>query len=337
MAKKREPGKVTAEEYLAAADQLLAGLETSAETSKRELAPVRLQLVAAAREAGLSAVNRMQTAKVGRLRVIIPSAANRRLAFGASERVKERFSRFRLQWLDKGEVRRLISEGFTKADQREFFRHSNRLARNARLFLNRIGELEPSLQDELDATLAQIDDAGNDLLKLEVRSWTKMQETLLRNINGRATKAAARDAVQTFDVDRNLYNLSLLEHPKATVRELLANASERMAARVVTQTSQLPRRALVFAGAGPDAVSKMTPDSRTARVVWRLFSARELDKRFADLNASRGPTSNWRGLGLAHNTKEWYAPIPPEIEDDVRRAMRRRRQEFLASFEERGR
>jgi hypothetical protein len=331
MAKKRKrPGEISVDEYLAAADSLLDGLEGAAAASAKEVAPMRLQLAAVAHEAGARALARMQTAKVGRVRILIPTGKNTREALGASERVKERFSRFRLQWLDKGETRRLISEGFTKADQRNFFRHSNRLARNARNFLNRIGELEPTLQEEIDATLAQIDDASNDLLKMEVRSWTKMQETLLRNVQGRATRTAAGDAIKTFDLDRNLFNLSMLQHPKGVSRELLANASERMAARVTTKKSEVPKRALVFVGAGKDAVSKMTPDSRSARVVWKLFSARELDKRFGALNADRQSSSNWRGLGLAHNTPEFYIPIPPEIEDDVRREMRKRRRDFLA-------
>lgn len=323
-------GDATPEEYLDAADKLVEGLEKSAATNKREVASFRLQLTAAAREASRAALDRMQTIRQGRTRILAPTATNRREAIGASERIRERFSRFSLQWLDKAEVRRLVSQGFTAAQQRDFFRHSNRLARNARTFLNRLGELEPSLEEEIEATISQIDDARNDLTKLEVRSWTKAQENLLRNINGRQTRERARQDVQTFDIDRNLYNLSLLEHPKGVARELLANSTERMAARVTTSRSELPRRALVFVGAGPDAVSKMTPDSRTARVLFRVFSARELDERFAAINKGRTTTSNWRGLGLAYNTPEWYVPIPPEVEDDVRREMRKRRREFLA-------
>lgn len=160
-----------------------------------------------------------------------------------------------------------------------------------------------------------------------------MQENLLRNINGQASRQATANAVQTFDLDRNLFNLAMLEHPKGVARELLANSSERMAARVTRTASELPKKALVFVGAGPDAVSKMTPDSRAARVMWRVFSADQLDKRFAALNAGRQSSSSWRGLGQAHNTPEWYIPIPPEVEDDVRRSMRKRRQDFLTRIQ----
>ena len=328
--RKARPGEVTAQEYLDAADDLLVGLEGDAITNREEVQPIRAQLAAAAHEVGIRALGRMQTARIGRTRILIPTAKNTREALGASERVKERFSKFKLSWLDKEQTKRLITDGFSKADQRNFFRHSNRLARNARGFLNRIGELEPTLKDEVDATLRQIDDAKNDLAKLEVRSWTKMQETLLRNVNGRQTRTAAGDAVQTFDINRNLFNLSLLEHPKGVTRDLLAQASERMAARTTGSTSTRQKRALVFLGAGPDAVSRMTPDSRTARVVWKLFTARQLDNTFAALNSSRQSGSSWRGLGLGHNTPDWYVPVPPEISDEVREEMRKRRRDFLA-------
>ena len=331
MAKKKpKAGEVKADEYLAAADRMLAGLEADGARSLAEVEPIRLQLAVAAREAGLAALNQMQTVKVGRTRILIPSGRNTSQALGASERVKERFSRFRLQWLDKGEVKRLVSEGFTKAEATQFFRHSNRLARNAKLFLGQLGELEPDLQEEIDATINQINDARNDLTKLEVRSWTSMQETLLRNVGGRQTRTATGDAVKTYDLNRNLFNLSLLEHPKGVARELLANSAERMAARSKGSKSTIPKRALVFVGAGPNAVSKMTPDSRTARVVFRMFTAGELDKQFAKLNTQRQSPTTWRGLGLGHNTPEYYVPVPPEIADDVREEMKKRRADFLA-------
>lgn len=337
MAKPKKPSKpkprVSAEEWVGAADDMLDGLERDVQRSRAEVAPLRLHLVAAAREAGQLALGGMKTARVGRTRILVPTPGNTKRVSVASERVKERFSRFSLQWLDKGQIKQKISEGWEKADQAEFFRHSNRLARNARMFLERTKELEPSLDEEVDATLAQLEDAKNDLLKLEVRSLTTTSENLLRNIGGRTTRETAKADIQTFDLDRNLWNLSLLEHPQGVVRELMANASKKMAARVTTKRSQIPLRSMVMAGAGPDAVSKMTPKSRTAEVLWRLFSAKELDDRFAKLNRERGTTSTWRGLGLGYNSPDWYIPVSPEIEDDVRRLMRERRADLIKGFE----
>jgi hypothetical protein len=328
--KKRKPGQIKADEYLEAADNLLADFEGSMATSRDEVAPIRLQLAAAVREAGAAALAKMQTAKVGRTRILIPTSKNAKAALGSSERIKERFSKFELKWLSKSDVKRLVTDGLTKAEAGQFFRHSQRLARNSRMFLERLGELEPSLQEEIDATLRQLEDNKLDITKLNVKSWTNMQETLMRNVNGRQTRAATGDAVQTFDINRNLFNLSLLEHPKGVAREILANSASRMAARSKKSKSNLKKQALVFVGAGPDAVSKMTPDSRTARVVFRLFTAKQLDDQFAKLNTGRQNTSSWRGLGLGHNSPEWYIPVPPEIEDEVRTEMRKRRSDFLA-------
>ena len=334
MAKKRKrPEDVSPADYVEAADAFLDGVARDLATSRREMEPVRVAMVQAVRDAMRSGINQMQTAKVGRARIIIPNPRNRAIADKVSRRVEERFSRFRLQWLDQDQLRKRISEGWTKAQRTEFHRHSNRLARNARLFLERVQELEPSLADEVQASLNQLKDARNDLLKLEVRSFTKANEQLLRNINGRATKGEALADVQTFDIDRNLWNLSLLQHPQGVVRDLMANSSERMAAKVTETVSEIPKRAFVFVGAGSDAVSRMTPSSRSAEVMWRLFSADQLDRRFAALNRSRGPTSNWRGLGLAHNTPEWYVPVPDDKRDEIRRLMRERRQDFLAGLQ----
>jgi hypothetical protein len=149
-------------------------------------------------------------------------------------------------------------------------------------------------------------------------------------------RSDAEDAVRTYDLNRNLWNLSLVEHPSAVVNDLMAAASERMAARVTKSKSEIPKRALVMVGAGPDAVSKMTPSSRTAQVMWRLFSQEQLAARFKAINAGRVSTSSARGLGIAPNTNEWYVPAPPEIEDELRDAMRERREEFLREVRARG-
>lgn len=318
---------------LTAADLFFRTAERDVERSRREVEPIRVELTKAAREEGQKALGQMKTIRVGRTRKLTVTTENRKRIDRASAAQEQRFSRFRLQWLDQGQVRRLISKGWEEADQREFFRHSNRLARNARLFLERIGELEPSLKEEADATINQMRDARNDLLKLEVRSFTQLAETLERNLVGRSDRPAAGEDIRAIDLDRNLFNLSLLAHPQGVVRELFANASQRMAARISDTEEQAGERSLFFVGAGPEAVKKMTKGSRAAGLMFRVFTARELDDRYRKLNAGRSTTSNWRTLGLAHNTNEWYVPIPPELEDEVRQEMRKRRAEFLASLE----
>lgn len=320
---------VPAKEFFKAADGLLKRLERDALANKKEVQGIRDELVAASKKDSSRALAGMKTTAFGRTRVLVPTPKNLQRLNLASQRTRERFSRFKLQWLNKGEVRSKISQGFTAADQANFFRHSNRLARNAKLFLAQIAELEPTLKDEVDATVRQINDASNDLLKLEIRSFTTARETLLRAVNGKMTRSEAEDAIRTFDLNRNLWNLSLLEHPKAVVRDLLSSASERMASRAVRKKSEIPKKALVFVGAGPDAVSKMTEGSRTAQVLWRLFSAEKLSKRFKKLNAGRVTTSSHRGLGQDFGTNEFYVPVAPEIEEEVREELGERRKAFL--------
>lgn len=330
---------VPVDDYLKASDKLLKNLERDALANAAEAEAIRREMVAGIRAIQVGAVQGMKAARVGRARILVPTGTNYQKVNLAASRTRERFSKFRLQWLDKAVVRDRISQGWTKADQREFFRHSNRLARNARTFLREIAELEPSLEEEVRATTQQIDDGSNDLLKLEVRSFTRVSENLRRAVNGRMTKAGLGRTAQTFDLDRNLWNLSLLEHPKGTVRELLANSSEKMAARLVKETGpELARRAHVFVGAGPGSIAQMRqrPDSRTAKLVWRVFSAEQLQQQARKLAVSRQSLSSWRDLGQGYGTQEWYVPIPPETLDGVEKAMRKRRSEFIASVQRGG-
>lgn len=332
--KKPKP-RISTAEYLRHADNLLANLEDNAKLTREELEPIRQEITKDVRKLGADAVDNMKTARVGRVRVLVPTGENFKRANVTSSRVEERFSKFRLKWLDKGAVRKFVDDpSVEKRDKANFFRHSHRLARNAKEFLSRIKELEPSLEEEVNETIRQIDDAKNDLVKLEVRSWTDMNERLRRVVNGRMEEGEGGRSVRTFDLNRNLWNLSLAEHPRAVVRGLLANASERMAERVTTKKDELPKRAFAFVGAGPDAVSKMTKGSRTAEVLWRVFSQDQLSKRFAKL-AQAGAKASHRGLGLGYGSSEMYVPIPSENLEEVEAAMRERRRKFMEEFEQR--
>lgn len=319
------------EKFVSAMDKLLCGLERDSETSVSELESVRKTVMNEIKAAQNAALDRMATGRVGRSRVLLPTRANISAANLASTRVRERFSSFRLQWLNQENLQQKIQAGWTRAQQNEFHRHSNRLARNAKSFLQEIGELEPSLQDEVAATIAQLEDARNDLLKLEVRSWTRAQETLGRSVNGRLTRVAAGDAIRTFDMDRNLWNLSLLEHPKAVTRSLLADAEERMREAVSKRTSRQPKRTAFVAGVCPagTSVSKMTPESRTAKLAWRVFTAGELTARAAKKAKQVQSVSTFRGLGESYNTREFYVPVPADNLEEVEQLMRDRRSDFL--------
>ena len=316
-------------------DKMLCGLNRDLLASKAELEAIRQELVKDLRQIGADGLGRMGAIRAGGAQVLRPTSENLRALGLTTQRAEERFSRFRLQWLNKEQLEQRISAGFSEAERAEFHRHSNRLARNAREFLREIQELEPSLDDEVEATIRQIDDARNDLLKLELRSWTQLDEKIRRGMGNGLTREAVGDVIKTYDLNRNLYNLSLLEHPQGVVRDLLAGSSERMAARVTSSTGpELPKQAHLVAGVcpqGPSAVV-LNPGGRTAQIAWRVLNVEELTKRAAAAAvATQRAGSGFRGLGEGPGTTEWYVPVPPENLDEVRELMRERRADFLTS------
>lgn len=315
-------------EVLEAADNMLGRLEQSKLLSQRELGSIRNDMVRQIRGDMRRGVDRLQTMRVGSARVLVPNSANLERARITSRRVQQRMSAFRLRYLDKETAKAQVRAGTMPQDPGQFIRHSRRLARHTREYLARIGELEPSLQEEIDATLRQIDDNDMDLLKLEIKSMTRAQENLQRMVNGRMRRSDASNVAEAFDLNRGLWNLSLVEHPAASVQELLANASERMAQRVTTTASEVPKRAFVMVGIPPGAEKAMTPRSRVSRFAWRLYSVAELDQVWRNL-PTRQSASNWRQLGLDYNTPEWYIPVPPESVEGIKPLLRERRRAVM--------
>lgn len=317
-------------EWGEAADRLLERLEASGLASEQEMDRVRESLAADLRADLTAGLDRLQTMKVGRARVLVPSTANLAAINLASQRVRERFSRFSVRYLNRDQVREAVERGDLEGlDVGQFVRHSRRLARHVRTFLEQMGQLEPAMRDEIAATLEQVEDAQNDLLKLEVRSWTNARETLLRMVQGRTERAAAGEQVRTFDLNRNLFNMSLLAHPAAVVSDMLARASDRMGERASESQDVDPKRAFVVVGVGPNAERKMTRGSRVAGIVWRVLSQADLGRLYRNINTSRTAPSTWRGLGLAPNTPEFYVPVPREIVPEVEEAMRVRRRSLM--------
>lgn len=322
------------EAFVESMDKMLCRLERSLQMSAAEVEGIRTTLADDIRGIGSEGLAGIGTLRVGGQRILVPSTAATQQVGITSQRSQERFSRFRLQWLNKDQLQERVSAGFGAADRAEFHRHSNRLARNARDFLREIAELEPSLQEEVDATIRQIDDASNDLLKLELRSWTTMGETLGRAVSNRMTRAQAEEAVKTYDINRNLYNLSLLEHPQGVVRDLMADSAERMAARITEeQGEELLKRTFMVPAVCPTGaeVVNLDPGGRTAELVWRVMSAKQLADRAARLaTETQTAGGGYRTLGEGPGTREFYIPIPPENLDEVRELMKDRRATFLA-------
>lgn len=325
---------ISEDDYIKASDDLLERLERDADINKREADQLRRELVQDIRNIGATGTDQLTVTRIGNTRVLTPNTDTFRKIGLTSKRAERRFSDFRLQWLSKENIRALTGGELADVPPGRFIRSSKRLARNARIFLREIEELEPSLSEEVEAAIRQIDDAENDLLKLEVRSWTRIDENLRRSVIGRVRRTTARSQLRAFDVNKNMWNLSLLEHPKAVVRDLMGEASTRMARKVTKEVSEIPRRAFVFVGAGPTAIQKMTTGSQAGGLVWRVFNAAELDERFRKRATQKLSFSHWRGLGLSYNTPEWYIPIPPALVVGVKEIMRERRSEFLDDLRE---
>ena len=266
-----------------------------------------------------------RAARAGRAATLAPTTQTRAQISAATETTRQRFSEFRLRYLDRAAVERLRQGGpeALPGDVRSFVRYSRRLAREVRAFLREIGEEEPSLAEEVEETLEQVEDAKNDLIKLEVRQWTRVSESLLRSAGGGWTREQASRAIDHVNLDRNLWNLSVLEHPRAVVRGLLANAADRMARRGRVMGTEV--RPLAFVGLGPDALEQATPGTRAGELVWRAFTPEQLTELYSQ---KEKPTSH-RGLGLSHNTREQYVPIPPAVRPAVLKELGVRRAAFL--------
>ena len=324
-------------ELLLATDALLAQMSAARISSSRELETMRRGMVRDIRADMRDGLNRMGTAKIGRTRVLVPSARNLAEANLVATRTRQRMSAFRSRYLNADQARAAVTAGLLPQDPREFIRHSQRLHRHSKEFLERLGELEPELQEDINATLSEMNDNRLDLIKLETKSFTRSGETLGRLVNGRVTRGAASAAIDKYDINRQLWNQSLLEHPVASTRQLLANAADKMASRVATTVSQVPSRAHVIVGVPRDVMSRMGPSSRTAEIGWRLFSAEELDRRYATQVIGRaGPQaiSTRRGLGLGPGTEEWYIPVPPEtVGPQLTALLAERRAAMLAQVE----
>lgn len=301
------------ESFMDAAQDFLAKMEASKLIAQDELEAVRKELVRDVKREARKTARSLQTAKIGAAKILIPNADNLRKINLSSERTRTRLSSFRLSYLDRSQVTRLTEDGTMSQDPKKFIRHSRRLARHAREFLVQIKETEPSLEEEVDATLLQLEDNDLDLLKLEVKSMTRMKETLLRGVQGRKERGQVLKEIDDWDINRQLFNLSLLEHPDAVVRDLFASATEAMGSATTTKVSEIAKRAHVFVGLPPTAAANMTKNSRVADLSWRLFSTADVDKKFKALPGKQASPGGRRGLGLGFNTKEWYIPVPPSM------------------------
>ena len=319
---------VSGAEVLAAADTMLSEFEAADLLNREEMERVRKTLVRDIRADAKRTVEGMQTQRFGRREHLANNVANRQEALQLSQRTRQRLSKFRVTYLNRAQVEQLRNGRGDDIPVGQFVRNSNRLAKATRQYLKRVAELDPNTQEEVDAVLAEMEDNSTDLLGMEVKSFKKIRENVLRSVNGQIERSEALRSATDWDIDKNLWNLSVVEHPKASVRKLMDNAARRFGGQLTTNVTEVPKRSFVFASAPPDAVSRMTPASRTADIQWRVFSLSALSKHYRGLGA-RASLSTPAGLGLGFNTRENYIPIPPESLEEVEGLLTERRAAFL--------
>jgi len=313
-------------------DKMLCGLERDLQLSAKELEVIRGELVKDLRSIGGGGVGKLPTLRVGGQRILVPSEETARIIAGVRQGAQDRLGLFSIKWLDTNNLAGRIDSGFSKAEVGEFIRHSNRLTNNTRAFLQEIAEADPSLEAEVAATLVQLEDARNDILKLEAKGSTGMSETLSRATGGRLTRAQAQSGVDTFDLNRGQWNLSLLEHPQGVVRGLLANSAQFMSARTGAKGADVFKRAFMIPAVcnRGESTVLLNPGGRTAQIAWRVMSMDQLAARAAGLaTATQSAGGGFRTLGEGPGTREFYVPIPPENLDEVKEIMKERRAEFL--------
>ena len=324
------------EAFVDSMDKMLCGLERDLQLSATELEVIRGELVKDLRSIGGGGVGKLPTLRVGGQRLLVPSEETSRIIAGVRQSATDRLSLLNIKWLDKNDLSSRIGAGFTKAEVGEFIRHSNRLSRNMRTFLQEIAEDDPSLEAEVNATLVQLDDASNDIIKLESRGVTGMDETLGRAVGGRMTRAQAQAGVDTFDLNRGQWNLALLEHPQGVVRGMLANSAEFMSARTGATGADVFKRAFMIPAvcSRGESTVLLNPGGRTAELAWRVMSVDKLAARAAGLaTATQSAGAGFRTLGEGPGTREFYVPIPPENLDEVKEIMKERRAKFLEGDE----
>ncbi|KKN16093.1 hypothetical protein LCGC14_0979480, partial [marine sediment metagenome] len=97
------------EAFVGAMDKMLCGLERDLQLSATELEGVRSSLVNDLRAIGTEDLGKLGTIRQGGVRILTPSSQTIRQLGLTSQRSEERFSRFRLQWLNKDQLSQRIS------------------------------------------------------------------------------------------------------------------------------------------------------------------------------------------------------------------------------------
>lgn len=142
-----------------------------------------------------------------------------------------------------------------------------------------------------------------------------IKEQMTRAVSSSLPIATISKEIDNWDINENQYELSTTAHPRAIVRnrvaETIASVSEN------------------FDNVKWTVLSGQTASGRVRdMLLFGLFTSHWLDKRFKDISAGKKSVSDWRGLGLGFRTNEYYIPVPTEDEEEANEWSKQQRKEL---------
>ena len=156
------------------------------------------------------------------------------------------------------------------------------------------------------------DDWGWNIVGVSLLSRS-LKEQVTRSVSSSLPIATASKEIDNWDINENQYDLSTTAHPRAIVRNKVAETI----ATVSDNFDKVKWTVLI----GDKTVSERVK----LMLLYGLFTSHELDKWFKEMSAEKKSVSDWRGLGLGYRSNEYYIPIPKEDEDDAEEWSREQR------------
>ncbi len=146
----------------------------------------------------------------------------------------------------------------------------------------------------------------------------RIRERIDENFSGETSLTIVKNQVGKMKFNRNILRLSVVSHPRALFRNIIARDAEikgQKNFKVIAPKSIIPT--LAVAGI-------------TATYLYTIATEQEWNKR-ADNKSNANAVG---GLGLHHGSREYYYPVDEEMIDEEKELARQQRSEYLASLAE---
>jgi hypothetical protein len=142
-------------------------------------------------------------------------------------------------------------------------------------------------------------------------SIRRVKEIFFENINqGSNQRSLATDQLEQISFNKNIFKLSVLAHPRALFRAILATSTNTQYFKAVVPKSVLPN---------------LKASGETAKILYMIKTKDEWSK------LGGGNINVVDGLGLHHGSQEYYVPILSNLEEANKLASEQRRV-FLSSL-----